>query len=84
MAARFELMILVTGFLALAFILACVSSGTDNWMTVEQTGKDPNIIALAIRQGLFDKCIEKKMRSRLTSSNCYSLYGYSGYNMKGK
>ena len=85
MAGRFELMIIITGLLTVAFMLACVSTGTDNWIGVKQTGKDPLIISLNVEQGLFDKCVVKKMRSRMKSSNCYSLYdGYDGYKMQGK
>lgn len=83
MAGRFELMILITGLMTLAFMLACVSTGTDNWITVGQTGKDADVISLNIEQGLFEKCVSKKMRSRTRSNNCYSLYqGYGGYTMK--
>lgn len=85
MAGRFELMILITGLMTLAFMLACVSTGTDNWITVGQTGKDADVISLNIEQGLFEKCVSKKMRSRTRSNNCYSLYqGYGGYTMKSK
>ena len=85
MAGRFELMIMVTGTMTLAFMLACVSTGTDNWMNMEQTGKGAIIIFVRAEQGLFDRCLKIKYRSRHRSSNCYSLIdGYNGIKMAGK
>ena len=84
MAGRFELMIMVTGTMTLAFMLACVSTGTDNWMNMEQTGKGAIIIFVRAEQGLFDRCLKIKYRSRARSSNCYSLIdGYNGIKMAG-
>ncbi len=73
MASRTGLLIVTTTALSLAFLLACISTGTDQWITMEQTGKDAKIIFLKAEQGLFERCINVKYRSRGTSNNCFDL-----------
>lgn len=84
MEGRSQLMIIITCLLALAFLLVCISTGTENWTTVSETGKDADIIALNINQGLFDRCIVKKSRNRERTTSCYTLNsGKDGYKMQG-
>lgn len=73
MAGRLDLMIVTTCLLTFAFLMACISTGTVGWMSMQQTGKDASIIYLKADQGLFQRCIEIKHRSRLTSYNCLGL-----------
>ncbi|XP_065061442.1 uncharacterized protein LOC135688500 isoform X2 [Rhopilema esculentum] len=73
MAGRFEVMIIATGMLTLAFIMACVSTGSNGWVRFEQSGKDPTIISLWADQGLFEQCVKTRLRGRAEVSNCYSV-----------
>eukprot|EP00794_Sanderia_malayensis_P015267 gene15267-16842_t len=77
MGSRFGLLFVVTSALVLTFLLACLSTGTVHWISLEQTGKDPNIIFLKADRGLFRRCILTKFRSREITQQCFSLT--SGY-----
>lgn len=66
-------MIVTTTVLTLAFVIACISIATHEWMVMEQTGKDPKIIFQRAEQGLFERCVHAKYRSRSISNNCYGL-----------
>ena len=85
MAGRFELTIIATGMLTLAFIMACVSTGTNGWVHFEQSGKDPTVISLWADQGLFEQCVRTRLRSRVEVSNCYSVSStYNGHKQDSK
>lgn len=73
MTNRVGLLIVTTSALTLAFLLACISTGTNQWITIEQTGKNPKIIYLKAEQGLFERCMHTKYRSRQISNNCFGL-----------